>query len=119
MNTFIAFYTIKTPYEEIVKTYEASLQSFHLPYKLYPIISTNSWYKDCQEKPKIILRALNEFPKSNIVYSDADSEIVQYPSLFDSIDADFAYYYNKDRQEVLSGTLFIKNNDSSKQLLQQ
>jgi hypothetical protein len=67
----------------------------------------------------------------NIVFVDVDAEILEHPKLFEEIPEkynvachilDKAKWYNRDfngEKEVLSGTLFIRNNEESKKLVNE
>ena len=59
--TFITFYTKETIYEEIYNTHlKPSLEKFNLSYKVYPIDSLGTWFKNTINKPRIIQQALDE-----------------------------------------------------------
>jgi hypothetical protein len=76
------------------------------------------------------LKALQEFPKTDIVFIDADGVVRKYPVLFDELTASGAYdiaasfhqYMNRksgDSDELLSGTLWIKNSRGGREIIQR
>ena len=72
----ITFYTKDTPYEEEVKGLAESVKAFDYTLMNYGITNTGDWTANCAMKPKIILRAMNEFPEEKLfVYLDADAVI--------------------------------------------
>lgn len=108
--TIVSFYTKHTPYEKEVKNLVTSLEKAGVKYYVEGVESFGSWEKNCQYKAEFILKALNNF-NTNIVWIDADAVVMRYPLLFDELDCDIAYHYLSHRNELLSGTLFVKNND--------
>lgn len=133
MNNFIigSFYTEHTPYEEVAHNY--LLKSCIDILNKSPIILTSknygNWYRNVAEKPKIILDLFNIL-KDNVclVFLDADATIEQYPKLFEEIpeEYDIAFHYldwatwygYKDSKvkELLTGTMFFRNNDKTREL---
>jgi hypothetical protein len=124
------FVTKFTNYEEVWETYlKPSLEKLEIPYELYYTKNTGNWLQNVAEKPKIILEMLNK-GLDRIVFLDADAEIKFYPELFDNIpdEYDIAVHYldrNKwygqigEPFELLSGTLYLRNNDRVKSLVQE
>ena len=114
----ITFYTRNTPYEQIVDRLRKSCTKLGISLKEYAVDSDRDWAKNCQKKAQIISQAMEEFPDKNIVYTDADSIIIKYPKLFDELGMfDIAYYYMEHRKEILSGTMFIGNNEKMRGLV--
>jgi len=121
MYKAISMYTINTPYEQEVKYLEESLNNFNIEHHSYPIQSTGIWSKNTQEKAKVLLQSMDDFPKYNIVWLDADAIVVQNPILFETLTCDFAAvmrpHRDKVRHRLLSGTMFMKNNDKMKDII--
>lgn len=129
------FYTKNTLYEDICKHYlHKSCKQLDLEKKLYTVEIENegNWYKNVAQKPRVILDLLtNVIPENDcLVFLDADATIEKYPELFDnipeSIDMSFHvlswkdwYGYNSDTTELLSGTIFIRNNQHTRNLCRQ
>jgi hypothetical protein len=116
--TIVSFFTEGTPYEREVRNLKASLEQHHAPYFICGVRSLGSWEKNCQYKADFILGAMSKF-HTDIVWIDADAVITKYPSLFDSLECDIAYHYLPKRRELLSGTLFIKNNERMKNVVKE
>lgn len=116
--TIVSFYTKHTPYEKEVKNLVDSLEKVGVSYHVQGVKSLGSWEKNCQYKAQFILDAIQHF-ETNIVWIDADAVVMKYPSLFDELDCDIAYHYLEHRKELLSGTLFIRNNDKMKMVVKR
>ena len=113
---FAAFYTEDTPYEEEVHKLQDSARKLALPITITGVPSKGKWELNCGIKPQFILTCLEAFPDDDIVYVDADARIMQYPAIFDTLDCDIAVHY-REGTELLSGTIFIKNNERVKRLI--
>ena len=117
--TIIGYYTANTPYEVEAKQFTDSLQHYHLAYKLYRVESKASWELNCGQKPHIILQALDEL-QSDLLYLDVDARIMRDPP-FDEIQKHklgFCVWTRPLwRKELLSGTIYVPNNELSRELL--
>jgi len=125
----ISFYTEGTGYADEIKNLELSLKSFDIPYKIYKCQPLGSWRRNLNYKSKCILRAMKDYPQTDIVFIDADGIVRQYPKLFDELTASGAYdiaasfhRFQKrsgDTDELLSGTLWIQNCQSAKEIIEK
>jgi len=123
MSSFIivSYYTKNTPYEQEVEKLRSSLNTFNIPNIIYAEENLKSWEKNTQLKAKCILRALNEQDK-DVVWIDADAIVKQQLTFFENLDCDMSIYYLVTRynsHEMLSGTIFYKNNDKVKGIVQE
>jgi hypothetical protein len=93
------------------------------------VASRGSWSRNTAYKPEF-LRAMMNNHKEDIVFVDADAEIKYYPGEFLSIPKEYnvaahildknAWYgcnYAQGRYELLSGTLWFRNCDESRKVL--
>jgi len=129
MNLFIivGYYTKDTLYEERAKHFIQSLKKFKVPFYIEPIENLGNWNKNTAYKPTFLKKMLIKFPIQNVVYVDCDAEILRYPKLFETIEGDVAVHlfdrscYSKSHQgfEVLSGTIFLRNNERAFGLVEQ
>lgn len=125
----ISFYTEGTGYADEIKNLELSLKSFDIPYKIYKCQPLGSWRRNLNYKSKCILRAMKDYPQTDIVFIDADGIVRQYPKLFDELTASGAYdiaasfhrfqKQSGDTDELLSGTLWIQNCQSAKEIIEK
>jgi len=125
----VSFYTKGTGYEKEIETLRESLEKFDISYKFYPVSPQGSWRMNLNFKSKCILKAMKEFPKWDIVFIDADGIVRQYPKLFDELSAKGHYdiaavfhCYAKrsgDSDELLSGTLWIQNCQSAREIVER
>ena len=121
----VGYYTADTLYEDKAKVFAASLDKYNVPYYLERIKSLGDWYKNTCYKPTFLRRMLEKFSDTNIVYVDCDAKFLAYPVLFDTLDCDVGVYvfdrscYSKSVHgfEVLSGTIFLKNNVKVKRIV--
>ncbi len=130
---FISYYTKDTIYQEIINKYLIpSLKKLELEYKIYDIETLGDWKLNAIQKPKILQRALIDFPDRDIIWQDADSEILREPDLLFNIpeEYDIALRYlnwklhygretDKGKYEMLDGTVFWRNNERNKQFINE
>ena len=125
MFIVVAYYTDDEIYGPAVDRLSTSLLKYGLNHHLQIIDSKGSWSANTSFKPSFIREMMDRYPGAGIVYTDADSEFVSYPVLFDSLDCPVAihlldhtiYKPNRKRVELLSGTIFFNNSDKSKQIV--
>ena len=127
----VAYYTKDTIYEDHARHLESSLSRYDVPYYIQEVPNLGTWLKNTSYKPTFLLSMLTKFPQQNIVYVDVDAEFLQYPVLFETLPElmtyDVAAYifdrscYNKSVKgfELLSGTLFFKNTEESKNIIER
>ena len=115
-----AYFTIGTLYEIEARRLISSLAKFEIPYHVVPIENRGDWYLNTQFKPTFLKEMLKKF-NSSLVYVDVDAEFCQPPILFDELNArpdvnigvhllDHAKRGRQAAHEMLSGTIFLKNN---------
>lgn len=116
---FISYYT-EGYYEKIINKYLLpSLQKFNLNWYIQNFPNLHSWELNGKYKTSFILERMNSTNK-DIVFLDADAEILKIPDLFNNITEDIGIHYldwwkfwhNNDCQnkfETLTGTIYIKN----------
>lgn len=109
----VAYYTRGTPYEKESKTLIASLEYFSIPYTLYSVASQGSWELNCGLKPKVLRQA---FLRHDILYLDVDA-VVKREIIFPEIQ-DIGVHFFKGK-ELLSGTIYLKNNQNVRNLVQE
>ena len=128
---FVSYYTLNTPYEEVAKRYLIpSLERFKLNYVVEAIKNLGNWYKNTAYKAKFILEKLKLY--NEVVYIDVDAEIREFPELFFNIPEEYSfachflnwndfygYKHNPPVLELLTGTLFIRNNPNTRQLCEE
>ena len=113
----IAFFTLGTIYEEEIKKLEQSLKKFDMPYDFLGIPDEGEWVLNCAYKPKFIHGMMIKHKDKDILYVDADAIIRQKPILFDDFKGDIGVHY-KNGKELLSGTIFLKNNGNAMTLVE-
>ena len=116
---FISYYTKDTIYQDAVNKYLIpSLLKLELKHYIYEIETLGDWKSNAIQKPVILKQALERFSDNDIIWQDADSEILQNPSLLYNIPEEYDIalhylnweaHYNKEGMEMLDGTVFWRN----------
>lgn len=122
MNKFIvvSYYTKGTPYQKEAVKLENSLMKHGVPYHIAAVPNRGSWQKNTHFKAIFIKNMLKEFIGVNIVFTDADSIFYSYPKLFEDLDCDISIHFRNweyGRDELLSGTIYLANNEKVRQLI--
>lgn len=106
----VAYYT--DSYAYLAADFADSCIDLNIPFKLERVNDLGSWRANTHYKPTFIRQCLDEV-KFDIVYVDVDARFVKYPELFHTIDCDISFHRLRG-EEVLSGTIYFKNNEVSK-----
>jgi len=126
-----AFITANTPYELLIANQLIpSLDKIGLKYRVEAIENQGSWLKNVANKPLTILHTMEEYQSYNILSLDADCEVLQFPKLLTEIpeeydialhtlDWDTWYQNNSHVKEVLSGTVWFRNNDKMREFVRE
>lgn len=125
----VGYFTTGTLYEQEAGRLIKSLRQHQVPYCIEPVENKGDWYKNTQYKPTFLRQMLDRFKPKSIVYVDVDAEFLAYPALFDELDArpdvhvgaHLLDHVKRGRPhaafELLSGTLFFKNDDVSRTII--
>jgi len=128
---FISYYT-DGYYKEVINKYLVpSLQKFDINWFVGMKPNLHDWLKNGKYKTQFILDMLL-FSNKDIVWLDADAELLQFPKLFYDIstDIDIGVHYldwykfwhnteNKLKFELLTGTIFFRNNEKTISLVKE
>jgi hypothetical protein len=109
----IAYFTKGNKYESLSQNLRQSCESFGIPLNLNPIEDLGSWEKNTHYKAKFILDCLQNFSQ-DLLYVDVDAVFRQFPNLLETLDCDLAYRtenFKWRKNEALSGTIFLRNNE--------
>ena len=125
----VSYYTFGTFYKDLAKRFVESLKKYKVLYCVEGVPNLNDWHRNTNHKPSFLLNMLEKFLDKNVVWIDCDAELLQYPSLFDSLDCDVAAHefdrclYQSRRKnwpkELLSGTIFLRNNERVRDLVKK
>ncbi len=122
--TFVvcAFYTKGTFYEDEAVELIETAERFGLKHDVRGYQSRGTWVRNASIKPEFIHTMLLEHPDDNILYVDVDARFRQYPSLYDGFEGDIGVHYRDKRRtkkgkELLSGTIFFRNNEAVRNLV--
>jgi len=123
---YISFFT-SGYYEGIMNSYLLpSLLLFNLPYYILPMENKKNWQENTKQKIDFILKSLEVNYPFSVVWVDADARIKRTPQLFYDIPEeydigihvlDWKDQYGKEGYELLSGTVFLRNNERTIELV--
>lgn len=127
----VSFYTRGTGYQIEKDRLDISARRFGMQVDFYKQSNMGSWRANIHDRIRILRHFLDKYRDRDILYVDCDAEIVQYPELFDNFDkGDIGihkidrerYFKNwdkmwKEKYEYLGGTMYFKNNDRIRGLL--
>lgn len=102
-----------------------SLHKHELDYDVQKVPDTGTWMTNCARKPKWIYEALERHAGRPVVWTDADSEVMQKPLAFEldatGVKGDAAvceYTWRQyAKQETFSGTLWFAPTPGAKRLV--
>ncbi len=118
-----SFFTAGTPYAMEAGKLIKSCRKFNVPHIISEYPNFHCWYKNHHKKPAFLLNMMNQYPDKNIVWVDCDAVFNEYPELFNKLeecDVDFACHFRNwkyGKDELLTGTMYLKNHSLTKELL--
>ena len=120
---FISYYTSGAYKKVMEDNLLPTLEEFHLPYYIEEVKGIKNWHDGTDYKATFILECLKKF-KDDVVFIDADAQIVDLPSLFYEIPKkyDIAVHYldwggfwrgteGSHHYELCSGTMLFRYNE--------
>lgn len=126
----VGYYTKNTAYVQHADKFVTSLKVHGIPYYVEGVNDLGNWYKNTNYKPTFLKRMLDKFHDLDVVYVDCDAEFKRYPVLFDELTCDVnvnvavhefdlrSWGRRQTGTEVLSGTIFLKNNETVHKLVE-
>jgi len=114
MWKLITGHTTDVHYTKEAEKLIVSARKLSVPLEVIPYEPESTWLENIYQKANIILGALQQYPEFSIIWIDADAQLVQIPTLFDTIDADLSIdlaAHFKDGEELLTSTIFFRNSD--------
>lgn len=127
---YITFYTVGF-YEQVFNRYlKPSAEKFGLDLEVYSYVSQHDWGINTRIKAKLLLDALHKY--GEIVWLDADSELVAPPILFEQVpkEYDMALFYldwykrwrgveGQGLYELVNSVMMIRNTPQTALLLEE
>jgi len=95
-----------------------SIDELGLDLDVVQVADRGSWVANCGAKPEVILGTLEANRERNVVFLDADAEVVALPSRFLELEGDVAAH-RRSGSELLSGTLFFRNVPKVRELVRR
>lgn len=117
MTIICCFYTIDTNYEDCYKELLKSAKRYAKGIKIIPtpVDDRGLWMLNCGLKPLIIKDIMHDNPGEDILYVDVDAKFNKRfvpPQFKESIGI-----FTSHKGEMLSGTIFIKNNEEGRRAI--
>lgn len=111
---FVSYWT--GPYQKAAARLKASLDKLGLTSDINEI-PDKGWQANVRHKPTYVLEMLRKHADAYaVVWIDADGDVVQKPAAFWEIEEDlavrFLHWRQKDVDELLSGTMFVRNSEA-------
>jgi len=108
----VSFYTKDTLYEKEVQNLIASCEQLNLDFDIVSVPNLGDWNSNCHLKPPFILDRLKKHQRP-VLWLDADSVILQKPTLFDETDNHFMVRMREEVDfdhfdKVITSTLYVK-----------
>jgi hypothetical protein len=113
---FVSFFTRGTGYEQQAEGLIESLVACGVEFKVEGAPNFGGWAANCQHKPVYLSRMMRLHPGRPLVWLDSDARVRQCPTLFDSLDCDFAATWKG--KEMLAGTLYFAPSPAAAKLLE-
>jgi len=105
----VSWHTPDSLYSSCALRLKESLERFDLEHEINCLPAIGDWNQNVCHKPQYILEMMNKHPEKNIVWIDADSEVIAYPEYFKTITGDVGCLLWKGIQIFMS-TAFFSNN---------
>ena len=115
--TFVSYYTVDTPYEEMARDLADSLDGFGLPCELVPKVSQGSWVANTCLKPESIAERWHA-SDGPVCWLDADSTVAREPWFLYDNPFDFAVV-KKLGYHFMSGMVFLNRTEAAGRLLER
>jgi hypothetical protein len=104
----ISYHTPDKWYTAAADKLKVSLDHFGLDYYIEQRKSAGDWWLNSCQKTWVIRDMMLKYKGRNLLWIDADSEVVAYPELALNMDADLATLI--DGGDIFDTTMFIRNN---------
>jgi len=124
----VSYFTLDTPYAKIAHDcLMPTLSRTDLTCDVRGVDNLGSWINNTSYKPTFI-KSMLEKHDCNIVWVDCDAEVIRYPEMFLHIPDEYdvaVHYLDRDKwyqgknkgTELLSGTIFFRNNENSMRIV--
>ena len=114
MPLIISYHTPDPLYTAAADRLRDSLKKFNLKYEVMCCPSRGSWLDNCNYKANFIYVMLRSYAR-DILWLDADAEVVAYPELFEQITEDVAAVIHREH-ELLGSTIYFRNGMEAEKL---
>jgi hypothetical protein len=117
----VGYYTVNTNYQNLAHRLIKTLNSLSLPHYIKPIQDQGSWEKNTHYKANFLKECITQ-KKEDLLYVDVDAVFRSYPTLINELSNNYDIAYRTEdfkwrKDEALSGTIFIKNNDIMREFI--
>lgn len=113
----LCYYTPDKIYTPLAQKVEKDLINLNLDYTILPVNLDGKWVVKAKYRPTFILQMMELYTTCDSFLSiDADCRIYSDPII--NLEKDIAMYYYKNK-EYAAGTMYIKNNNICKNIMQE
>jgi hypothetical protein len=103
----ISYHTDDEIYRPAAERLRASLEKFGLEHEIVCCAKRGTWTENCRYKAKFIHGMLWAYRPLDLIWMDADAEVLQYPEMLSKIDADLAAVVNS--HGIFASLIYFQN----------
>ena len=116
--TIVTYYTTEPPYENLVRRLEKSCKRWSLPFQAHARAPFDTWKQGIRYKAVFLRDMFERGPDTDLVWLDADSEIVSEPRLLKKTGADFIYFQSAPRRAG-TGIMYLRRTPAVRKLIEE
>ena len=107
MPIIISFYTPDPIYQTAADRLRISLQNFNLEHEIVSIESRGNWNLNCCYKANFVHAMMQAYDPLDLIWLDADAEVMRYPTLLAEQDCDIAAVVNQ--YGFMAGMIYFRS----------
>lgn len=118
----VSYYTLNTPYEQIIINLRNSLNKFNLSHDLRGVPDLGSWEANTHFKATFLKSIMVVYPNAPLLYVDADAVFNSIPVDLFNIKCDIGVRYQDfpwRKHECLSGTILLHHTPNTYKLIEK
>lgn len=114
--TIISFYTDDEIYRPAVDRLRTSLERFNLAHEIVCCPARKTWNENCLYKANFISAMIQNYEPLDLIWMDADAEVLRYPELLGEIEGDIAAVVNS--HGLFAALIYFRNTPQVKKLIE-
>ena len=116
MPFIVSFHTPDPIYQAAANRLRASLEKFNLAHEIVSVNPRGNWNINCCYKANFVHAMFRAYDPLDLVWMDADAEVMRYPALFADLDCDVSAVVNK--HGLLAGLVYFRRGPGVERLLE-